>query len=159
MKFKHLLILPILITGFPVLAGDTTGVDRLSWLTGCWAATGAEPGNVETWTRPAGGSLIGMNRSVRGGETVFFEFMLIKSTQDDSLVFIAMPLGESMTEFQMASISDDEVVFENYSHDFPNRIIYRRVSDSEILGRIEGGSGENTSAVDFPMTRTTCNDD
>ncbi|MGH8854313.1 MAG: hypothetical protein ACREWI_08545 [Telluria sp.] len=43
-------------------------------------------------------------------------------------------------------------MFENPAHDFPQRIIYRRVGDTGLHARIEGkGKG-----IDFPMRRTAC---
>ena len=52
-------------------------VDQLGWLAGCWKSDGAEAGSGEQWMPVAGGSLLGMARTVRAGRTVAWEFMRI----------------------------------------------------------------------------------
>jgi hypothetical protein len=108
---------------------------------------------------PAGGTMLGMNRTVRGNETVAFEFIRIVEQDDGSLVFVASPSGQGTTEFTLVRLSDREVIFENPDHDFPQRIIYRLVSDEELLGRIEGAIDGIERAVDFPMKRIVCRSD
>ncbi|MND00816.1 hypothetical protein D3C83_195580 [compost metagenome] len=48
------------------------------------------------------------------------------------------------------------IVFENPTHDFPQRVIYQGRDDDGLLGRIEGESGGEPLSVDFPMDRATC---
>jgi hypothetical protein len=45
------------------------------------------------------------------------------------------------------------VVFENLSHDFPQRVIYRRNADSSITARIEGTVNGEARGRDFPYRR------
>jgi hypothetical protein len=49
---------------------------HLSWLAGCWKGPVGEPGTVEQWTPLAGGTMLGLSRTV-GGTTVMYEFMRI----------------------------------------------------------------------------------
>lgn len=100
--------------------------------------------------------MIGMNRSVRGGKTVAFEFMRIVEEEDGGLEFIASPSGQNTTGFTMTNVTNREVIFENPDHDFPQRIIYRLLSDEELLGRIEGTIDGVERAVDFPMKKVDC---
>ena len=100
--------------------------------------------------------MLGVSRSVRDSKTVAFEFMRIIEQDDGGLVFIASPMGQSTTSFSMVSLSDREVIFENPDHDFPQRVIYRLVSDEDLLGRIEGTINAKHRTVDFPMKRMEC---
>ena len=131
-------------------------IDDLAWLSGCWMSSNQEPGSAEHWMLPAGGTMIGMNRTVRGGKTVAFEFMRIVEQEDGGLEFIASPSGQNTTGFTMTNVSNREVIFENPDHDFPQRIIYRLVSDEELLGRIEGRIDGIERAADFPMKKVDC---
>ena len=56
----------------------------------------------------------------------------------------------------MWSLSDREVIFENPDHDFPQRVIYRLISDEDLLGRIEGMIDGKERAVDFPLKNIDC---
>ena len=51
--------------------------EHLSWLAGCWKSPVGEPGTVEQWTCIAGGTMLGLSRTVSGGKTVMYEFMRI----------------------------------------------------------------------------------
>ena len=131
-------------------------IDDLAWLSGCWASANQEPGSTEQWMPPAGGTMIGANRSVRDGKTVAFEFMRIVEHEDGGLEFIASPSGQNTASFAMSSLADHEVVFENPDHDFPQRVIYRLVSNEDLVGRIEGTIDGVERAVDFPMKKIDC---
>lgn len=63
------------------------GIDSLSWLTGCWESNNSEKNRLinEQWMKPAGGSMIGMSRTVRTGKTTGFEFLRI--VQDDTGIY------------------------------------------------------------------------
>ena len=93
-------------------------IDDLAWLSGCWESSNQEPGSAEHWMLPAGGTMIGMNRSVRGGKTVAFEFMRIVEEEDGGLEFIASPSGQNTTGFTMTNVTNREVIFENPDHVF-----------------------------------------
>jgi len=139
-------------------ADDSVGIDKLRWLTGCWASEGGESGSGEQWTRPAGGTLLGINRTVRGGKTTAFEFMRIVETgkDDGELIFIASPSGQSTATFLLSTISQTEVVFANPDHDFPQRIGYRRTPGGGLLGWIDGNINGQDRRIEFPMTAIDC---
>ncbi len=135
----------------PASAADDA-LAKLGWLQGCWAAQGAEAGSGEQWMAPAGGTMLGMSRTVRKGRTVAWEFIRIERGDDGALRFIAQPSGQPQATFTLVRQDADAVVFENPSHDFPQRIVYRRAGATSLHARIEGkGRG-----IDFPMSRTAC---
>ncbi len=135
----------------PAAAANDT-LAGLGWLAGCWALEGAEPGSGEQWMAPAGGTMLGMSRTVRKGRTAAFEFMRIAPGADGRLAFIAQPSGQAQASFPLLREDGDSVVFENPAHDFPQRVIYRRAGADRLQARIEGkGKG-----IDFPMKRTGC---
>lgn len=143
----------ILLTPFLSARAD---IADLQWLAGCWSQDGREAGSVEQWTAPAGGTMLGMSRTVSGGKTVAFEYLRIVEEEGGWLVLIASPSGQETARFRMVSMSEYDVVFENTEHDFPQRIIYRLVASGKLLGRIEGIVDGAERDADFPMTRTNC---
>lgn len=52
-------------------------------------------------------------------------------------MFTAIVPGQPPTPFVLKSGPDDEAVFENARHDFPQRVIYRRCGE-QLCARIEG---------------------
>lgn len=155
MSRRFFAAIALMTTGFCV-AGTAARVEDLAWLSGCWAPDGAEAGTSEHWMPPAGGSMIGMSRFVMNGDTRAWEYLRIVETGDSSLTLFASPSGQEPAEFQLAGIEENEVVFENPEHDFPQRIIYRLLGSNRLLGRIEGETEEGPMQVEFPMTRVNC---
>ena len=71
-------------------------------------------------------------------------------------IAIASPSGQETAEFQLKKLDDNEVVFENPDHDFPQRVIYRLIDSDHLRGRIEGMTSDGEARVEFPLTRTAC---
>jgi len=133
-------------------AQPNVSVDRLTWLSGCWTQPRTNGLVEEHWMRPRGGSLLGMSRTVSGDQTVEYEFLRI-AIVDGVLTYVARPSGQAEAAFPIKSIEDGMVVFENPSHDFPQRIIYRRNADATITARIEGTVKGEARGRDFPYRR------
>ena len=114
----------------------------LDWLEGRWVLT-TEDGRIEeSWLPPDGGTLYGVGRTISGGVTRFFEFLAIEprdGPQGPTLAYVARPRGGSPTEFLLAEITTDRVVFTNPQHDFPKRISYQR-SGNELHARVDDGT-------------------
>jgi hypothetical protein len=134
---------------------EDSEVAALGWLAGCWSAEGAEAGSVEHWLPPAGGTMLGVSRTIKNGATVAHEYMQIR-TVDGKLAFIALPSGQKETTFTLAKLGKGEVTFENPKHDFPQRVIYRSLPGERLMGRIEGVIEGKAKSFDFPMKRTPC---
>lgn len=129
---------------------------RLAWLAGCWAAESGEPGSEEHWLPPAGGSMLGVSRTVKTGKTVAYEFLQIRTNAEGQLVYIALPSGQKEATFVVLSLSEGAVTFENLQHDFPQRISYRLLSEGQLAARIEGRRNGALRGIDFPMKRVSC---
>jgi len=142
------------------LSGALQGatIDELAWLKGCWASQDKERQVTEQWLKPAGENMLGVSRTIARGKTVEFEFMQIWEEENGDIYFIAQPSGQKQTRFKVIKIGSREVIFENPTHDFPQRVIYRLVEDGSLLGRIEGVSQGKKKVVDSPMKRVRCDE-
>ena len=129
----------------------------LSFIAGCWeSAPGKKSQTTEQWMKPAGGMMLGMGRTVADGRAVDYEFMRFEQRGSD-VVFISRPrANKEDTEFKMISLTPTEAVFENPTHDFPQRVVYRLTKDGNISPRIEGTVNGKAKAIDFPMVRAAC---
>lgn len=112
-------------------------LDSLAWMAGAWAGNAGGVEMEELWTTPKGNSMIGLHRDVAKGRTVGFEFMRIEQ-QADRIVYLAMPNGRlPATPFPLKEVSGTRVVFENPTHDFPQRVMYWK-DGADLRARIEG---------------------
>lgn len=130
-------------------------INRLEWLAGCWQ--GERPGRLteEQWMAPAGGSMVGMSRTVVEDRTVAHEYLRIESVAGQ-LRLIAAPSGQAQAEFGLLELGETSVAFSNPEHDFPQVIRYILQPDGSLLGRIEGEMEGRARVVDFPLRRTPC---
>ncbi len=141
-------------------SGQSTGqafsVDRLRWMSGCWVSDDGKERLEEFWMKPAGQSMIGLSRTIAGGKTVFFEYAEIAETKGEVAYTVALGIGARSVSFKLIKGTDTEAVFENLTHDFPQRIIYRRASANSLFARIEGSEKGLPKALDFPYKRSSC---
>src|SRR5262245_4061005 len=126
---------------------QTPTLTDISWIAGAWqSAPGGKRQIEEHWTQAAGGSMLGMSRTVAGDKTVEFEYLRIEQ-RADGIYYVAHPKARCPgTDFKLTRASATEAVFENPQHDFPKRIIYRKSGDS-LTASIDGGEG--TKAITF----------
>jgi hypothetical protein len=152
---RHLVI-AVAASMFAAWAGAPTArVTRLAWLSGCWEQATGSRLVEEQWTRPRGGLMLGAGRTLRGDTLVEYEQTRIFE-QGGRLVYGANPSGQAPAEFESIELSDSSVTFENPTHDFPQRVIYRRHGADSLLGRVEGMRGGSLRGVDFPYARVAC---
>jgi Domain of unknown function (DUF6265) len=130
-------------------------IARLSWLTGCWELRTASRVTQESWIAPAGGLMLGTSRTVVREVAREFEFLRIESRAGVA-TYVAQPNGGTATPFGATAVSDTAVTFENLQHDFPQRIMYRRVGADSLVARIEGPQGGQVRGIDFRMQRIGC---
>src|SRR2546428_416554 len=88
----------------------------------------------EQWTKPAGGSMLGMGRAVANAKMVEFEFMRIHEDKGE-IFYSARPSGQPEASFKLVSLNGQAATFENPQHDFPQRIVYRKQPDDRRLPR------------------------
>lgn len=132
-------------------------VRQLSWIAGCWRQSNSGGTRIvdEQWMEPRGGIMLGMSRTVRGDSVLEFEQLRIFA-RDGRLVYHAVPSGQEPADFEAKSTSDSSVTFENPTHDFPQRIIYRRRGTDSLIARIEGTRNGQVRGIDFPYERVRC---
>jgi len=138
-------------------SGDAvrTPVDDLAWLAGCWKQEEPNFRREEQWMRPDGGTLIGMSRTVAGGKTVEYESLRIEM-REGRLVYVAAPSGQPEAVFYLEELTDSSVSFADPGHDFPQRLVYERLSPRSILAWIEGDVDGVSRVVEFPMVAVSC---
>jgi hypothetical protein len=150
-----LLAAALLAGSLPGCARRTHGsIDSLAWLAGCWEGKGEEGVVDEQWSRPAGGSLVGASRIVKGDRTVSTEFLQI-SEAAEGLVLTIHPLGQPAVSYRLKSSGRTSAVFENPAHDFPRRIVYQR-KGGNLTVRAEGDDSDRRRAIRLKLKKTTC---
>lgn len=127
---------------------QTPTLADLAWMVGDWqSAPGGQRQVEEHWTTAAGGTMMGVGRTVAGDKTVEFEYLRIEQ-RADGIFYVAHPKARCPgTDFKLTRASATEAVFENPQHDFPKRVIYRKGEGDSLTATVDGGEG--TKAITF----------
>ncbi len=142
------------ILSAPVMGQPVATTADVAFLTGCWKYERGGRIVEEHWMAPAGGSLMGISRTVAGGKVAEFEFLQIRDLPG-GLTYIAKPSGQPEASFTATSKGAGEVVFENPTHDFPQKIRYKLTGDT-LAARVEGTINGKARGIDLPYTRASC---
>ncbi len=135
---------------------QSSPLDPARWLAGCWELRAPGRVTVEMWMPPGADLMLGASRTIAGAAVQEFEQLRLKA-EGGRLVYTAVPSGQKETSFPAVSTSDTALVFENAAHDFPRRILYRRLGTDSLVARIEGpGPNNTTRGISFPMRRVSC---
>lgn len=150
---RTLAVLMFLAWTPPLLASDSRGVaglEPLSWMLGDWAFTRDGVTTGERWRRTDDLAWEGYGFMVKEGDTSRTEDLRLLVLQGE--VFYISKVGHNPlpVAFKLISGSDSACVFENPSHDFPQRIRYRR-TEAGITARIEGESSGKPRSAEFPF--------
>jgi len=137
-------------------AGQKSAIDKLSWMSGCWVSDDGKEKTEECWMKPAGDAMLGIARVVVAGKTVFTEYAQIRQTNGETAYIVSLNLSAKPVAFKLVRSSDVEALFENPTHDFPQRIMYRRESPNALFARIEGKEKGVQKFTEFRYKRLQC---
>jgi Domain of unknown function (DUF6265) len=99
--------------------------------------------------------MLGMARTVVRDSLREHEQVRIES-RGGRTTYVAKPSGQAEATFEARLISDTLVVFENAQHDFPQRIVYRRVGSDSLRAAVEGTMGGRERSIPYPYRRIAC---
>jgi uncharacterized protein DUF6265 len=135
-------------------AGDTASIEQAGWLQGCWQMAAGGRVVEEQWMAPAGGVMLGMGRTVRDGKLVEYESVVLRE-EDGKLAYEAHPSEQPSAVFLSKTLDESSVVFENPTHDYPQRVGYKRDGNA-LLAWIDGTANGRPRRLEFPYRRVAC---
>ncbi len=125
------------------------------WMAGYWLSCANSEQVSETWTSGGKDLLLGSNVT-RAKDGTHFEMMRIGKGSGGGLSLFSSPDGVPPTEFALKSQDANRVVFENPTHDFPQRVIYAR-DGKNLIARIEGKMNGRDQAMDWRYAAAALN--
>ena len=131
-------------------------LSRLNWMLGKWEMKTPEGTIREEWTKPSDTQWQGTSYMVTlAGDTPFRESITLDLDHDTLFyqpVVSTQNAGLPVT-FHETELSEDQITFENLRHDFPQRIIYKRPSDTTIVATVEGNIEGRVRREEFSYVR------
>ena len=127
-----------------------------AFMAGCWQGGDAQSAVEEVWMRPGGGTMMGTSRVLAGGKAVFSEYVEVAEKPAGLVMTVALGIGKPGVSFTRIAAGPNELVFENPTHDFPQRIRYRKDSETTVTARIEGVEKGQAKGEDYPFKKVAC---
>jgi hypothetical protein len=125
------------------------------WLLGEWINQSKEGIVIETWSKPNDSTLVAGSFFIKEKDTLHFENIIVKE-KDGELVYATIIQGQNNDKpivFPLLSETENELVFENLTNDYPQKIKYQRNSKSAITISISGKQSKKIISEQFKMTK------
>ena len=129
-------------------------VADLSWLSGYWLSCEGGREVSETWSSQQREVVLGMAMSVNDEKLSWEQTRIVAG--EGTATFFANPSGQSSSQFKSIELGPQRVVFENPTHDFPQRVTYSRKGDT-LTGRIDGVIQGATKSMEWRYAKAPLN--
>lgn len=128
---------------------------KAEWLIGNWGNTSQEGILTETWIKVNDSVYNGATYFTVKNDTVFSEDVKLKETNGKLTYVVTVPDQNDgkAVNFNMTSITVDNVVFENPKHDYPSKLTYTKIDADSIVAMISGVKNGIPAKETFAMGR------
>ena len=124
---------------------------KLDWILGEWEG-GDEKGKfIESWKANGKEGYIGAGMTIDSGDTTFTEHLSLRNIEGKVYYIPIVEHNDGPVRFELTQLEERLARFENKDHDFPNRIIYRKVNDRTLHVRVEGDTEEGVKGFDLEL--------
>ena len=135
--------------------GPDLQVPDLGWLQGTWQQQKQTHTMYESWHKLDDSTMVSVSYYLKGQDTAWLERVRLEQ-REGKLSYIASVVGQNSGQpvrFSLVEGSATHLVFENVSHDFPQRITYSFHAPDSLLAEISGTLKGKPVARQFPMRR------
>jgi hypothetical protein len=138
-------------------SGNYPEMTKAAWLVGKWQNQIKNGVLTETWTKVNDSTYTARSYFVKTkGDTLHLEAITLAETQS-GVTYTPVVQGQNNNQpvsFTLISSTDNELVFENPRHDYPNKIVYRKVSTDSIVAEISGTQQGKPFSERYPMGKS-----
>ena len=138
---------------FSCSTAEENKLDDLSWILGEWSSVSGNEILIENWQKNSDTVYVGEAFFITSSDTISTEELKIVYRNED-IYYIALPSGQATTEFKLTRQKENEAMFENPDHDFPKKILYRRISSDSLSVKIEGVINGRQRMKEFKWSKT-----
>lgn len=134
---------------------QTNDINKAEWLIGTWENKTQRGSIYETWSKTSDNKFSGKSYIIKEKDTIVFENIRLVQEQD-GLFYIPIVKNQNdglPVRFATKTISENQLVFENPQHDFPQIISYTKISSDSLVAEISGTKNGQERKQTFPMKR------
>lgn len=130
-------------------------LNKIAWLSGTWQDASSGGISQEIWKKTDEQTLGGFSYFLVGKDTASSETMKI-TKKDQHLIYTATVKDQNNgqpVEFTMTSNDSSQLVFENPMHDFPKKIVYKKITNDSVMIQLEGVVDSSHEVQEYPLKR------
>ncbi|GAA4766846.1 MULTISPECIES: DUF6265 family protein [Flavobacterium] len=130
-------------------------LENAKWIIGSWGNTTKEGVLSETWSQLNDSTLSGKTAFITGKDTLFTETIEIIQI-NDSLLYNTKVSNQNegrTVSFKASTLTENQIVFENSKHDFPQKITYNKISSDSLVAKISGKKDGKEASEEYPMRK------
>jgi hypothetical protein len=130
-------------------------LEKANWLVGEWGNVEKEGVLTENWIKQNDSIYTGQSYFISNKDTLHLENIVMKQ-KGDSLFYIPTIKNQNdgkPVSFKMTNISENQLVFENKSHDFPQKITYFKVNNNQLIAEISGVIDGKEKKENYPLKK------
>lgn len=145
---KYILQLAFLIMFHQACAQDR---EAMKWMVGTWTLNTRQGTIVEYWRQVNDSTLEGKSVIVKTARDTLPQESLKLARRKGNWMYTSTVQGQNNNQpvsFPIVFLRGTEFICENPTHDFPQRIAYRRIKN-QLFASIEGKNGGRYSKVNF----------
>jgi hypothetical protein len=135
---------------------EVSKIVAANWLLGNWENKSADGDLLESWKKVNDSLYDGESYFIKGKDTLHFEKIQMKQ-KGEALFYIATVKGQNNDKpvtFIHNDTIEKQLVFENPKHDFPQKIVYSRITKDSIIIQISGIQQGKPSSERFSMKKS-----
>ena len=151
MKKFHFIIFSCLV--FNPTFGQSA--DALKWITGTWKINTGNGFIVEQWKQLNDSTFTGKSHFVKAAKDSVLQETLVLGLKKGEWHYTSTVVGQNnnrAVSFKLIFIGQQEFISTNTTHDFPQRIAYRRIRDN-LFASIEGARRGKHSKQNFDFVK------
>ena len=130
-------------------------LEKVKYLIGNWENLTPDANFKEIWKKENDSTFTAMSYITVKKDTVFYENIVLIQ-KNDSLFYNVSVKGENKDKaisFYLTSDTNNALVFENPKHDFPTKIVYKKVANDSLVATIYGTKDGKKIEESYPMKR------
>lgn len=136
-------------------SGQENQLQAADWLIGTWENQDPQGKMIEIWSKANDSIYIGESYYIKGKDTLHSEQIQLVQV-GDKVQYIPTVKGQNNDQpvnFNLTSKTDKELVFENPKHDFPQKIVYKKITADSLVATISGTQQGKASSESYPMRK------
>lgn len=130
-------------------------LNKMKWIQGHWEQKLPQGLLVENWKIENDSTYNGETYFITPKDTVHYETIELVQKEDE-LLYRAIVTGQNNdqpVEFKLTSENDKVFDFENPTHDYPQKITYKKLDATQLTATISGRQQGKSSQESYTMTK------